>query len=160
MVELSNLGPPRGAVKNPQRVGRGIGARKSKTAGKGSKGQLSRTGNRRRPGFEGGQMPLHRRLPKHGFTNIFRQEYAIVNVAALNVFAAGDEVTPERLRERGLVRRRSAGVKILGEGELGVKLQVAAHAFSASAREKIEKAGGTVEVIPRRPPAPQAESRA
>jgi large subunit ribosomal protein L15 len=128
------------------RVGRGIGARKSKTAGRGNKGQLSRTGRRRRPGFEGGQMPLHRRLPKRGFTNIFRQEYAIVNVEALNAFAAGERVTPESLRGRGLVHR-PLPVKVLGDGELSVKLAVAAHAFSASARQKIEKAGGSVELL-------------
>ncbi|MBI4466135.1 MAG: 50S ribosomal protein L15 [Acidobacteria bacterium] len=147
MAELNQLRPPRGARKKPMRVGRGIGARKSKTAGRGNKGQLSRTGRRRRPGFEGGQMPLHRRLPKRGFTNIFRSEHAIVNVAALNAFAAGERVTPENLRARGLVRRPRP-VKILGEGELKVKLTVAAHAFSASARQKIEQAGGQVEVLP------------
>jgi large subunit ribosomal protein L15 len=145
-IGLHNLHPPRGARRKPQRVGRGIGARKSKTAGAGNKGQLSRTGHRRRPGFEGGQVPLHRRIPKRGFTNIFRTEYAVVNVGSLNAFAAGARVTPDELRARGLVRRPGP-VKILGEGDLGVKLAVAAHAFSASAREKIEKAGGTVELL-------------
>src|SRR3990172_5820248 len=136
MVELHQLSPPRGSRKKPQRVGRGIGARKSKTAGRGNKGQLSRSGRRRRPGFEGGQMPLHRRLPKRGFTNIFRTGHEVVNVAELNGFAAGARVTPE---------------------ELKVKLTVAAHAFSASAKEKIEKAGGKVEVLgPAVPPAPAA----
>ena len=147
MVELSQLRPPRGARKKPQRVGRGIGARKSKTAGRGDKGQLSRRGSRRRPGFEGGQMPLHRRLPKRGFTNIFRTEYAVVNVKALNGFADGARVTPEELRARGLVRRRGM-VKILGDGSLKVKLAVAAHAFSVLARQKIEQAGGSVELVP------------
>ncbi len=147
MVELSQLHPPRGAKKKPTRVGRGIGARKSKTAGRGSKGQLSRTGYSRRPGFEGGQMPLHRRLPKRGFTNIFRREYAIVNVEALNQFASGSRVTPEELLARGTVKNLRAGVKILGDGELKVKLTVAAHAFSASARAKIEGAGGSVELL-------------
>ncbi|HXE75943.1 MAG TPA: 50S ribosomal protein L15 [Candidatus Xenobia bacterium] len=150
MAELSNLRRPRGAVKEPQRVGRGVGARKSKTAGKGNKGQLSRSGVRKRPGFEGGQMPLHRRLPKRGFANIFRREYAIVNVESLNCFAAGARVTPEALREQGLVRQ-PLPVKILGEGAVSVKLAVAAHAFSASAKEKIEKAGGSVEVLPLTP---------
>lgn len=160
MVELSQLRPARGSRKKPHRVGRGIGARKSKTAGRGNKGQLSRRGSGRRPGFEGGQMPLHRRLPKRGFTNIFRTEYAIVNVGALNTFAAGARVTPETLRERGLVRRRWP-VKILGEGELKVKLAVAAEAFSASARQKIEQAGGTVEVLTvRRSPKETAASEA
>jgi large subunit ribosomal protein L15 len=146
MAELSNLKPARGATKKPMRVGRGIGARKSKTAGRGNKGQLSRTGRRRRPGFEGGQMPLHRRLPKRGFTNIFRQEFAIVNVASLNAFTAGERVTPEALRARGLVHR-PLPVKVLGDGELSVKLAVSAHAFSASAKQKIEKAGGSVEQL-------------
>ena len=154
MVGLSELHPPRGARKKPMRVGRGIGARKSKTAGRGNKGQLSRTGNRRRPGVGGGQMPLHRRLPKRGFANLFRTEYAIVNVGALNAFAAGERVTPEGLRARRLVQRPWP-VKILGEGELKVKLAVAAHAFSSSARQKIEQAGGSVEVMA---PAPAKNS--
>ena len=147
MAELSSLRPARGAVKKPQRVGRGVGARKSKTAGKGDKGQLSRAGTRKRPGFEGGQMPLHRRMPKRGFANLFRRDYAIVNVESLNSFAAGARVTPETLRERGLVHQ-ALPVKILGDGGLSVKLAVAAHAFSASAKEKIEKAGGSIEVLP------------
>lgn len=130
------------------RVGRGIGARKSKTAGRGSKGQRSRRGHSQRPGFEGGQMPLHRRLPKRGFTNIFRREWAIVNVATLNQFAAGSRVTPQELAARGVVKNLRDGIKILGDGELKVKLTVSAHAFSASARAKIEGAGGTVELLP------------
>ncbi|MFQ5777033.1 MAG: 50S ribosomal protein L15 [Terriglobia bacterium] len=150
MVGLNSLSPPPGSRRKPLRVGRGIGARKSKTSGRGNKGQLSRRGYKRRRGFEGGQMPLHRRLPKHGFTNIFRIEYAIVNVEQLNGFAAEERVTPETLRTRGLVRRRRP-VKILGEGELKRKLAVTAHAFSRSARQKIEQAGGTVEVVPRGP---------
>ena len=147
MAELSSLRPARGAVKKPQRIGRGVGARKSKTSGKGDKGQLSRAGTRKRPGFEGGQMPLHRRLPKRGFVNIFRREYAVVNVESLNAFAAGARVTPEALRQRGLVHQRLP-VKILGDGAVSVKLAVAAHAFSVSAKEKIEKAGGSIEVLP------------
>ncbi|MFQ5723040.1 MAG: 50S ribosomal protein L15 [Terriglobia bacterium] len=150
---LNNLRPPRGSRKKRMRVGRGIGARKSKTAGRGNKGQRSRRGYSRRAGFEGGQMPLHRRLPKRGFTNIFRREVATVNVEALNTFAAGARVTPEALGERGLVRR-GRPVKILGDGELKVKLTVAAHAFSAGAREKIKKAGGEVEVLAPTRPAP------
>lgn len=146
MVELNQLRPPRGSRKKRLRVGRGIGARKSKTSGRGDKGQLSRRGSGRRLGFEGGQMPMQRRLPKRGFTNIFRQEYAIVNVDALNRFADGDRVTPVELRASGLLRRRQP-VKILGEGEVKVKLTVVAHAFSGSAREKIEKAGGSVEIV-------------
>lgn len=147
MAELSQLRPPRGARKKPTRVGRGIGARKSKTAGRGNKGQRSRRGFSQRAGFEGGQMPLHRRLPKRGFTNIFRREFAIVNVGALNRFAAGTRVTPELLAAHGVVSKPGDGVKVLGEGELKVKLTVAAHAFSQSARSKIEAAGGTVEVL-------------
>ena len=157
MAELSNLRPARGAVKKPQRVGRGVGARKSKTAGKGDKGQLSRSGVRKRPGFEGGQMPLHRRLPKRGFANIFRREFAIVNVESLNRFAAGARVTPETLRERGLVHQ-ALPIKILGDGAVSVKLAVAAHAFSASAKEKIEKAGGSVEVLPLAPARSEAQA--
>lgn len=133
------------------RVGRGIGARKSRTAGRGNKGQRSRRGYSQRPGFEGGQMPLHRRLPKRGFTNVFRREVAIVNVEALNQFAPGTRVTPEELAVRGLVKKPRHGVKILGDGEVKVKLIVAAHAFSASARAKIEAAGGTVEVLSAKP---------
>lgn len=147
MVDLSSLQPPRGAKKKPMRVGRGIGARKSKTAGRGSKGQRSRRGHSQRPGFEGGQMPLYRRLPKRGFTNIFRKEFAIVNVATLNWFPAGTRVTPEELVARGVIKNLREGVKILGDGELKVKLTVAAHAFSAGARAKIEAAGGTVELL-------------
>jgi len=157
MAELNQLRPPRGSRKKRMRVGRGIGARKSKTAGRGNKGQLSRTGRRRRPGFEGGQMPLHRRIPKRGFTNIFRTEHATVNVEALNAFAAGERVTPEALRARGLVRRPWP-VKILGDGELKVKLTVAAHAFSQSARDKIAKAGGQIELLSLAPAAGDSAS--
>ncbi|MGH9804708.1 MAG: 50S ribosomal protein L15 [Candidatus Acidiferrales bacterium] len=151
-MELSQLRPARGSKKKPMRVGRGIGARKGKTSGRGNKGQLSRTGVSMRPGFEGGQMPLHRRIPKRGFHNLFRTEYAVVNVEELGKFAAGARVTPETLRERGLAKGKGL-VKVLGEGTLGVKLTVAAHAFSASARQKIEQAGGTVEVLSERPAA-------
>ncbi len=147
MADLSSLRPARGSRKKPIRVGRGIGARKSKTAGRGDKGQLSRRGSRRRPGFEGGQMPLMRRVPKRGFTNIFRTDYAVVNVESLNTFPTGARVTPEQLRAVGLVRRPGP-VKVLGDGELKVKLTVAAEAFSSSARKKIEAAGGQTEVVP------------
>ena len=150
MVELSNLRPPRGARKKKTRVGRGIGARKSKTSGRGDKGQKSRTGYSHRPGFEGGQMPLQRRVPKVGFTNIFRTEYETVNVERLSVFQEGEPVDPKSLAQRRLVRRRLP-VKILGQGELKVKLAIAAHAFSATAREKIEKAGGKVEILSKKP---------
>jgi large subunit ribosomal protein L15 len=129
------------------RVGRGRGSGKGKTAGRGHKGQMSRKGHKRKPGFEGGQMRLVRRLPKRGFGNPTRVEFVPVNVETLAKFAAGSEVTVAALREAGVVRGRGDGVKILGRGELGVKLTVKAHAFSASARTKIEAAGGTCEVV-------------
>ncbi len=144
-VNLSNLRPPRGSRHRKVRVGRGIGSKLPKTAGAGNKGQKSRKGFSRRPGFEGGQMPLHRRIPKRGFTNIFREEFAVLNVERLNAFSAGEVVTPELLRERGLVRQASRPVKILGEGDLKAALTVRAHAFSKSAEEKITSAGGRVE---------------
>lgn len=146
MVELHNLRPSHGSRKKKMRVGRGIGAGKSKTSGRGDKGQLSRRGHSRRPGFEGGQMPLQRRLPKVGFTNIFRTEYEAVNVSRLSAFKDGDAVDPQSLGARRIVRRRLP-VKILGNGEIKAKLTVSAHAFSKAAREKIEKAGGTVTVL-------------
>jgi large subunit ribosomal protein L15 len=144
-VNLSNLRPPRGSRHRKVRVGRGIGSKLPKTAGAGNKGQKSRKGFSRRPGFEGGQMPLHRRIPKRGFTNIFRSEFAVLNVDRLNAFSAGEVVTPELLRERGIVRQASRPVKILGEGDLQAALTVRAHAFSKSAEQKITSAGGRVE---------------
>jgi large subunit ribosomal protein L15 len=144
-VNLSNLRPPRGSRHRKVRVGRGIGSKLPKTAGAGNKGQKSRKGFSRRPGFEGGQMPLHRRIPKRGFTNIFRTEFAVLNVDRLNVFSAGEVVSPELLRERGLVLRKARPVKILGEGDLKAALTVRAHAFSKSAEQKIVNAGGRVE---------------
>jgi large subunit ribosomal protein L15 len=147
-VNLSNLRPPRGSRHRKVRVGRGIGSKLPKTAGAGNKGQKSRKGFSRRPGFEGGQMPLHRRIPKRGFTNIFRSEFAVLNVDRLNVFSAGEVVTPELLRERGIVRQASRPVKILGEGDLKAALTVRAHAFSKSAEQKIASAGGRVERLP------------
>jgi len=147
-VNLSNLRPPRGSRHRKVRVGRGIGSKMPKTAGAGNKGQKSRKGFSRRPGFEGGQMPLHRRIPKRGFHNIFRTEFAVLNVDRLNVFSAGEVVTPELLVERGLVRQASLPVKILGEGDLKAALTVRAHAFSQSAEEKITSAGGRVERLP------------
>jgi len=144
---LSTLKPPDGSRHRKVRVGRGIGSKLGKTAGRGNKGQKSRSGYSRRRGFEGGQMPLHRRVPKRGFRNPFAEEFAVVNVGQLAGFAAGATVTPELLRERGLVRRERARVKILGDGELGVALVVRAQAFSRSAREKIQAAGGQAEVV-------------
>jgi large subunit ribosomal protein L15 len=146
-VNLSNLKPPRGSRHRKVRVGRGIGSKLGKTAGAGNKGQKSRKGYSRRAGFEGGQMPLRRRIPKRGFHNPFRSEYAVVNVEMLNGFAAGETVTPETLIARGLVRRERAAVKVLGDGELKSALTVRAHKFSKSAVEKITAAGGKVEVL-------------
>ncbi len=125
-----------------------MGSGHGKTATRGSKGQRSRTGARVRPGFEGGQMPLHRRLPKRGFTNIFRKRYAVVNLSDLEKFTPEEKVTPELLMQRGVVRELRDGLRVLGDGELKAPLQVAAHHFSKSAREKIEKAGGKAEVLP------------
>jgi large subunit ribosomal protein L15 len=122
-----------------------MGSKLGKTAGAGNKGQKSRKGFSRRPGFEGGQMPLHRRIPKRGFHNLFRTDFAVLNVERLNVFSAGEVVTPELLAERGLLRQAAQPVKILGEGDLKAALTVRAHAFSRSAEEKITAAGGRVE---------------
>jgi large subunit ribosomal protein L15 len=144
---LSNLKPPRGSRHRKVRVGRGMGSKMGKTAGAGNKGQQSRRGYSRRAGFEGGQMPLHRRLPKRGFSSPFPKEFAVVNVESLNIFAAGDTVTPEALTGRGIVRAVRSGIKILGDGELKVALTVQAHAFSKSAQEKITRAGGKAEVL-------------
>ena len=146
-VTLSNLKPPRGSRHRKVRVGRGIGSKLGKTSGAGNKGQKSRKGYSQRPGFEGGQMPLHRRIPKRGFHNPFGKDYAVVNLESLNIFAAGDVVTPDSLRERGLTRSASRPVKILGDGELNTSLTVRAHAFSKSAEEKIARAGGKIERI-------------
>jgi|ERR1017187_7325042 large subunit ribosomal protein L15 len=144
---LSNMKPPRGSRHRKVRVGRGMGSKMGKTSGAGNKGQQSRRGYSRRPGFEGGQMPLHRRLPKRGFSSPFSKTFTVVNVESLNAFAAGDTVTPESLTERKIVRSQRDGVKILGSGELKIALTVRAHAFSKSAAEKIASAGGTTEVL-------------
>jgi large subunit ribosomal protein L15 len=145
-VNLSNLRPARGSRHRKVRVGRGIGSKLGKTAGAGNKGQKSRKGYSKRPGFEGGQMPLHRRIPKRGAHNPFRKEFSVVNLETLNGFAAGDVVTPELLAERGMVRKARL-VKILGDGSLNLALTVRAHAFSRSAEEKIAQAGGKVERV-------------
>ena len=147
-MSLNNLRPPRGARRNRKRVGRGPGSGHGKTATRGSKGAKSRSGFRFKRGFEGGQMPLHRRVPKRGFHNPFRVEYAVVNLDTLaEVFEAGSSVTPELLRERGLVRQAHAPVKVLGRGEISKQLTVHAHRFSGSAAEKIAAAGGAAELI-------------
>jgi large subunit ribosomal protein L15 len=146
-VTLSNLKPPRGSRHRKVRVGRGIGSKLGKTAGAGNKGQKSRTGYSRRRGFEGGQMPLHRRIPKRGFNNPFGSDYAVVNVESLNAFPQGQVVTPVELVAAGLVHRLRDGIKVLGDGELKVALTVRAHAFSKSAQQKIAAAGGKCEVL-------------
>jgi large subunit ribosomal protein L15 len=146
-THIGALRPPAGAHKRSKRIGQGMGSGHGKTATRGSKGQRSRSGMRMRPGFEGGQMPLHRRLPKRGFTNIFRKHYAVVNLKDLEEFKPDERITPEVLVERGLVKRLGDGLKVLGGGELKSPLQVSAHIFSKSAREKIQKAGGKAEVI-------------
>lgn len=146
-VSLSVLHPPKGSRKKKVRVGRGMGSKLGKTAGSGNKGQKSRRGYSRRRGFEGGQMPLHRRIPKRGFHNPFRVSYSVVNLEELNVFPAGETVTPELLRAHGFIRRATDPIKVLGDGELKTKLTVHAHAFSATAKEKITKAGGAFEVV-------------
>ena len=146
-VSLSVLHPPKGSRKRKVRVGRGMGSKLGKTAGSGNKGQKSRRGYSRRRGFEGGQMPLHRRIPKRGFHNPFGVSYSVVNLEELNVFPAGETVTPELLRAQGFIRRATDPIKVLGDGELKNKLTIHAHAFSAAAKEKITKAGGTFEVV-------------
>ncbi|HUY12472.1 MAG TPA: 50S ribosomal protein L15 [Terriglobia bacterium] len=146
-IHIGTLRPPSGAHKRRKRIGQGMGSGHGKTATRGSKGQRSRAGMRMRPGFEGGQMPLHRRLPKRGFTNIFKKYYAVVNVGDLEGLDPKEKVTPELLVERGLVGRLRDGLKVLGGGELSSPLHIAANHFSKSAEEKILKAGGKTEVI-------------
>ncbi|AGN34581.1 50S ribosomal protein L15 [Bacillus paralicheniformis] len=146
-MKLHELKPAEGSRKTRNRVGRGIGSGNGKTAGKGHKGQNARSGGGVRPGFEGGQMPLFQRLPKRGFTNINRKDFAVVNLDKLNSFAEGTEVTPELLLETGVISKLKSGVKILGDGQLEKKLTVKANKFSASAKQAIEAAGGTAEVI-------------
>lgn len=146
-MRLHELRPAPGSVKEPKRKGRGTATGQGKTAGRGQKGQGSRSGGGVRPGFEGGQMPLHRRLPKRGFTNIFAKNYAEINVETLNRFEDGTEVTPELLKEAKILKNLGDGVKVLGNGELTKKLTVKATKFTESAAKKIEAAGGKVEVI-------------
>ncbi|MBE5771536.1 MAG: 50S ribosomal protein L15 [Clostridia bacterium] len=145
-MKLHELQPAIGSTTAPKRLGRGVGSQLGKTSGKGHKGAKARSGGGPRPGFEGGQMPLTRRLPKRGFTNIFAKEYAIVNVSALNVFEDGAVVTNEALLEKGLIKKVLDGVKVLGGGELTKKLTVSVDKVTESAKEKIEAIGGKVEV--------------
>lgn len=146
-MKLHELKPAEGSRKNRNRLGRGTGSGSGKTSGRGHKGQNARAGGGVRRGFEGGQMPLYRRLPKRGFTNPTRKEYAIVNLETLNRFEDGTEVTPELLIETGVVSNEKSGIKILGNGTIERKLTIKAHKFSKSAKDAIEAAGGTTEVI-------------
>ena len=147
-MDLSGVKPPKGAKHARKRVGRGQGSGQGKTAGRGHKGAQSRSGYTRKRGFEGGQMPLHRRVPKRGFHNPFRVEYAVVNLDTIaDRFEAGAVVTPDLLRERGLVREAGAPIKVLARGDVGKALTVRAHKFSGKAAEKIAAAGGTVETL-------------
>ncbi|MBO4342027.1 MAG: 50S ribosomal protein L15 [Clostridia bacterium] len=147
-MKLHDLAPAAGSTKERKRIGRGPASGQGKTAGKGHKGQLARAGRGMRAGFEGGQMPLQRRVPKRGFNNIFRTEYAVVNVATLdNKYEDGETVTVENLLEKGILSKTMDGVKVLGRGEISKKLTVQVNAFSESAKAKIEAAGGKAEVI-------------
>jgi large subunit ribosomal protein L15 len=145
-MNLSDIRPPAGQKKSRKRVGRGMGSGHGKTSTRGSKGQRAGTGFGQKRGFEGGQMPLHRRLPKRGFTNIFKKQYAIVNLGRLEKLE-GDTFTVEHLIELGIVKKLGEGLKVLGTGQLTRKITVEAHQFSKSALEKIQKAGGTAQVI-------------
>jgi large subunit ribosomal protein L15 len=145
-MNLSEVRPPKGQLHKKQRVGQGMGSRRGKTSGRGQKGAKSVSGYSLMRGFEGGQMPLHRRLPKRGFTNIFRQEYTIVNLSRLNELE-GDTFDFETLKKLGVVKQLQAGLKILGGGEISRPVTVTAHVFSASARQKIEAAGGKAVVV-------------
>lgn len=146
-MKLHELKPAQGAKKNRKRIGRGVASGWGKTAGRGNKGHNSRSGGGVRPGFEGGQMPIHRRLPKRGFTNIFKKEIAVVNISDLGRFDAGSVVDEAVLVSSGLVKGRRDGIKLLGQGEISAALTIKINAVSQSAKEKIEAAGGTVEVI-------------
>ena len=145
-MKLHELQPAAGSTTAPKRLGRGVGSGLGKTSGKGHKGAKARSGGGKRPGFEGGQMPLSRRVPKRGFTNIFRTEYATVNVGQLEIFENGATVTVEELKRTGLVKKTLDGVKILGNGDLTRKLTVEAAKFTESAKQKIEALGGKAEV--------------
>ena len=147
-MKLNELKYNEGSKKDIKRVGRGSSSGTGKTSGRGQKGQKARSGGGIRPGFEGGQLPLYRRLPKRGFSNaMFKKEYAVINVADLNNFDEGTKVTPELLKEMGIIKNALCGIKVLGNGELTKKLEVRAHKFSLTAKEKIEAAGGKAEVM-------------
>jgi large subunit ribosomal protein L15 len=147
-LSLNNLHPAKGSTHKKKRLGRGPGSGLGKTAGRGEKGQKSRSGYSSKIGFEGGQMPLHRRLPKRGFTNIFKKHWIEVSLRALEQsFAANDEITPEAMHHRGIIKKAKHDIVVLGNGEVTKALKVSAHRFTKSAKEKIEKAGGTVTVV-------------
>ncbi|HYW73619.1 MAG TPA: 50S ribosomal protein L15 [Pyrinomonadaceae bacterium] len=147
-LNLNNLHPAKGSTHKKKRLGRGPGTGLGKTSGRGEKGQKSRSGYSSKVGFEGGQMPLHRRLPKRGFTNIFKKQWIEVSLGALEQsFGAGDEITPEVLHHRGIIKKAKHDIVVLGNGEVTKALKVSAHRFTKSAKEKIEKAGGTVTVV-------------
>ena len=147
-MKLNSIYPSDGATKTRKRVGRGTGSGLGKTSGRGENGQKSRSGYSRKAGFEGGQLPLYRRLPKRGFSNaLFKKEYAVINLSDLNKFEDGATVTPEILKEMGILKNQLSGVKVLGNGKLEKKLNVKAHRFSSVAKEQIEKLGGKAEVI-------------
>lgn len=147
MLSINTLKPAHGANRKNKRVGRGMGSGHGKTATRGYNGQLSRAGSSVRPGFEGGQMPLYRRLPKRGFNNIFRKEYIAINVETLESFDAGTQIDPVILRDHGIIKNLRGEIKILGNGDLTKSVTVRAHKFSKSAIEKIQQAGGTIEII-------------
>jgi large subunit ribosomal protein L15 len=157
-MNLSNLRPPKGQRHKKQRIGQGMGSGRGKYSGRGAKGAKSISGYSKMRGFEGGQMPLHRRLPKRGFTNIFRKEYAIVNVGVLEKLE-GDTFTLDSLVASGVVKKRNAGLKILGNGELTKQINVKAHVYSKSALDKIQKAGGSAEVLTKPAPAQQTKTK-
>jgi large subunit ribosomal protein L15 len=151
-IGLNNLRAPKGSTHKKKRVGRGPGSGLGKTAGRGNKGQKSRSGYSSKVGFEGGQMPLHRRLPKRGFTNIFKKVWIEVSLGALEkIFDAGETVTPDLLHDRGLIKKAKRDVVVLGTGEISKALSVSAHRFTRSAKEKIERAGGSATEIKKQP---------
>jgi len=147
MLSINTLRPAPGANRKTKRVGRGMGSGHGKTATRGYNGQHSRSGSSMRPGFEGGQMPLYRRLPKRGFNNIFHKEYVVVNLEKLSSFEDGVKIDPAMLRDNGIIKNLKEDIKILGDGEIAKAIHVRAHKFSKSAVEKIQKAGGSIEVI-------------
>jgi large subunit ribosomal protein L15 len=157
-MNLSNLHPPKGQKQKKQRIGQGMGSGRGKYSGRGAKGAKSISGYSKMRGFEGGQMPLHRRLPKRGFTNIFHKQYAIINLGVLDKLE-GDTFTPESLVESGVIKKMHAGLKVLGNGELTRKITVRAHVYSRSALEKIQKLGGSAETIQKQAKITEAEQR-